>query len=66
MGKNINRIINLDNFVEFPFPKIENIVYETKIKDNMKFNTPVVQEKAIKVQFVGTCLFTVDMANLII
>ena len=44
LGKNINRIINLDNFVEFPFPKIENIVYKTKIVDNMKFNTPVVQE----------------------
>ncbi len=42
--KNINRIINLNNYVEFPFPKIEKIVYETKTQDNIKFNTPIVQE----------------------
>ena len=65
LGKNINRIINLDNFVEFPFPKIENIVYKTKIVDNMKFIHRLFK-KAIKAQFVGTYLFTVDLENLII
>ncbi len=44
LSKNINRVVNVDYYDEFPYPKIENIIYETKIYQNLTLNTPITME----------------------
>lgn len=43
LTKNINRILNVKKYDEFPFPAIKKIVYKTTVIDGIDFNTPVVQ-----------------------
>ena len=42
--KNLNRIFNLKIYEEFPFPKILNIIYETKKYNGLSLNSPIVQD----------------------
>ena len=44
LSKNINRVVNVDYYDEFPYPKIENIIYETKVHQNLTLNTPITME----------------------
>ena len=41
--KNINRIVNIEDYDDFPFPKITKIIYETKKVEGYNLNSPIPQ-----------------------
>ena len=41
--KNFNRILNLEDYSEYPFPEIRKIIYKSTTIQNMKFNSPISQ-----------------------
>ena len=41
--KNFNRIINLEDYSEYPFPEIRKVIYKSTTIQNMKFNSPISQ-----------------------
>ena len=51
-----NRILNLEDYSEYPFPKIRKIIYKSTTIQNMKFNTPISQGD-IKALYVGILQF---------
>jgi hypothetical protein len=44
LSKNVYRIHNLSPYKEFPFPKIEKIIFKSEKKNGITFNTPIPQE----------------------
>tara|TARA_Y100000768_G_C23980185_1_gene685309 strand:- start:180 stop:1829 length:1650 start_codon:yes stop_codon:yes gene_type:complete len=43
ISKNLNRISNVKQYEEFPFPEIKKIYYSTKIINNLNFHTPIIR-----------------------
>ena len=41
--KNLNRIIKIEDYNDFPFPKITKIIYETKKVEEFNLNSPIPQ-----------------------
>ena len=41
--KNFNRILNLEDYSEYPFPEIRKIIYKSTTIQNIKFNSPISQ-----------------------
>ena len=54
--KNFNRILNLEDYSEYPFPEIRKIIYKSTTIQNMKFNSPISQE-ILKALCVGILQF---------